>query len=87
MKDITPLKYQIQNIFADIESKELDFSPSEKIAMKKFEVLVEKAVTKERQRIKRIIKKEWPMYFKEGTDTDYVIRIRNKFRDELLEKI
>ena len=52
MKDIAPLKYKIQNIFADINDYgKLDFSKDEYEAMEKLEVLF-------KQEMKKILQKK-----------------------------
>ena len=45
LKDITPIKYQIENIFSDIDSVgELDYSKDEKMAIIKLEKLFQQAI-------------------------------------------
>ncbi len=49
--------------------------------------LIQSLLDSQRAEIVEVIKKKREMFFKEGTDIDYVIRIRNKFRDDLLKEI
>ena len=39
------------------------------------------------ERVRKEVKKERVMNFKEGTDIDYVVRVRHKLKDEILENI
>ena len=70
MEDITPIKYKIQNIFANItEYGKLDFSKSEYRAMEDLEKLLASQKQEMVEKIREKIKSFWEQIYKEQERT------------------